>query len=171
MSEKVTIPGSIEWQNKEEVTVAKVLDEGEENGGLNTLTLESGRTFGGYQIAGAVKVRTQGLEAPSAEWVERTILQKKGESDFLQLAALAKRKINFGEASMTFSKKLVSNTIEVSHGLGVKPIFCAPIFESTSDEGIMTPRVWDRTSTSFKFAYRCDSERNASYTVPWVAIG
>lgn len=88
-----------------------------------------------------------------------------------QLVTPAERKVVFGETTATFAKKLVSNTVEVSHGLGAKPTSVKLTIESELDEGIFSPRVWARTPTSFKFAYRCDSERNGSFTVLWEAIG
>lgn len=90
---------------------------------------------------------------------------------FPQLAKAGASKTGYGETTMTFAKKLVSNTVEVSHGLGVKPMAVNLQIESEGDEGIFSPRVWARTPTSFKFAYRCDGERNGSFTVLWEATG
>jgi len=105
------------------------------------------------------------------EAVGPTALSTSAKQLSPQLATAAVSKLAFGETTMTFAKKLVSNTVEVSHGLGVKPTSVKLTIESEADEGIFSPRVWARTPTSFKFAYRCDGERNGSFTVLWEALG
>lgn len=98
----------------------------------------------------------------------KTVLDQAGKSEFLQLASLAKRKINFGTASLTFNTETFYNAKTVSHGLGTTPV---SVVVTAPNEFVNCASV-NFSSTTFQInAATTNGAAGPNLTVCWIAIG
>lgn len=102
----------------------------------------------------------------------KTLLTQAGASEFLQLVASAKRKVNFGSTTVEFpGENIRSNATEVSHGLGTTPLAVL----ATGDDDGRGVGVTSKTST--KITVRAQTLQGdkpvagSKVTVYWLAIG
>lgn len=100
------------------------------------------------------------------------IIKGDGSSNFLQLTETAKRKVVFGESTITFTgPSKQSETKSITHGLGVKPTFVGLTLEAVTGETIVGFRTTERTSTVFKVFANASSTLATTLTFTWIAIG
>lgn len=100
----------------------------------------------------------------------KTLLDQAGKSEFLQLASLAKRKVNFGTAKLKFEASKFPGLKEITHGLGVTPLAVI----ATSENNVVTLSTQGYTSTKFDlWGGNWFEPLNGELPVPvhWVAIG
>lgn len=98
----------------------------------------------------------------------KTLLSNTGSSGFLQLATEAKRKVNFGTTTVSFTASKFSAEKAVAHGLGTTPL--TVIANSEFGEIIVGSRNY--TGTNFTLvASNWLEPLTASRTIHWVAIG
>lgn len=128
----------------------------------------------GKQAFVATETRTGGEQEVSAgAGTElKTLLSNSGSSDFLQLASPGKRKFNSGEVNAKWTASKKSATVEVSHGIGVKPKVVLTIEDTLGPtEAQLSPILIERTSTKFKFMVSCSEALTLEFPVAWMAFG
>lgn len=137
-----------------------------------TLTAENSEGKAAFVSAETTASTQEVSVATGSEF--RTLLNDAGQSEFLQLASAAKRKVNFGETKIKIEAgKTESEVKTITHGLGAKPIFVELQLETGAGPTLITERVTERTSTVFKamFNQSAPAGATAEVTFLWVAIG
>jgi len=93
---------------------------------------------------------------------------------FPQLAEVASRKVAFSTSSVKLAKEATQSAIvEVTHGVGATPTYVGIQSEIGGVENVLSPRVFEKTSTKFKLVFNTTPKAGAELTIPfsWVAIG
>ena len=100
----------------------------------------------------------------------KTLIDNSGKSDFLQLVGtLAKRKINFGSATMTYNTETFYNAKTVTHSLGATPVV---VLVTSSNEFVNCASLnFGATTFQINAATTNGAAGPASLPVSWVAIG
>lgn len=166
----------IEWLNKNNVAKQVIQGRTVLSETLHTLLLEAIGSVG----SGKLQLEGSDLGLNLARFVAIAggqsviVLNGNDESDFLQLTETKKRKTSFGQVNVTFEAgALLSNNVEISHGLGVVPqsiIATSNGAPGASDVG--TANIFAPTNVKFTLnAVRPAAAAKVTYPFSWQAIG
>lgn len=142
----------------------------------STHTLQAKAEAAGWFSVLALTAGTEGttaVKAVASPFAERVIINSTEQSAFLQLATLAKRKINFGSVSLTVEGTEFTNGKEVTHGLGATPATVQVSSTLTSGSAyavINVSAVGGTTFTVQGYIPQKTGVKGQTLTVYWLAI-
>lgn len=139
----------------------------------NSGTTLTARDSSGKTAFVATETRTGGEQevAVGAGSQVKTAIDQAGRSEFLQLASLAKRKINFGSIELEWpGGSPLTNEATITHGLGTTPVYLSVQAGMVNMCGVGSPG-----GTTFKARMRTGDGTSPGagtrQTVYWIAIG